>query len=144
MQRLYSAKLEATALKSIASSADSIAGWIFPRVAKDSFGLKSSQEVFRRIQILTSKNGIIPYWEDLMEDLAISEETREILSDISSGIIESRREARLIVKRLDSYRKARTFFSLQKVISTKLKADSVDLEAMEEDVADYLTRLRRR
>jgi len=142
--RLYSAKLEATTLKSITSSADSIAGWIFPRVAKDSFGLKSSQEVFRRIQTLTSKNGTIPYWEDLMEDLAISEETREILSDVSSGVIESKREAHMIVKRLDSYRKARTFFSLQKIISTKLKADSVDLDAMEEDVADYLTRLRHR
>lgn len=142
MQRLFSPKLEATALRSITSSDERISGWMFPRLGRESFSYEPSLEFFRRIQFLTNKNGVIPRWEDLLEDLTISEDARDELDKQPSGIIESRREAKLVLGKLDEYRRARVFFGLQKAISHELRSDKVDLEVLEEKAGEYLSRAR--
>jgi replicative DNA helicase len=142
MQRLYSPKLEVSILRSITESEDSISSWIFPRVSLEDFSWEPSVDFFKRIRLLTNKRGEIPTWEDLLEDLSISKDARDAITNQESAIASSKREARLIVDRLEKYRKARTFFAIQKRITRDLKADKLDLEELGESVGDLLSKAR--
>jgi hypothetical protein len=119
-----------------------ISGWLFPRLSKEHFSFDPSQEVFRRMQFLTNKNGTVPRWDDLLVDLAVSESARDELERQSSGVVASRREARLVFEKLDEYRRARVFFGLQKSIARELRSEKTDLDQLGDMVGEHLSRAR--
>jgi replicative DNA helicase len=140
MDRLYT-KLEITALRTI-SSGEKIADWLYPRLRREHFSLESSQEFFRRIRILTHKSGRLPDWDDLLADITISEETREVMEDAPDSIITSRRDAAKVIARLEEYRQARVAMDISRTIAKTLKETKVDVPVLLERVADKLAMAR--
>lgn len=140
--RLYSTNLESLALKSITSGDSRIASWILPRLTADHFSLDSTNEAFRRMQTRLRKSGNIPEWSDLLEDMAISQDTRDELSEFDVEAVSNKKIARRLVEKLDEYRRARVLFGASTHIAKILKGDKVDLDELTERVADYLTKSR--
>ena len=129
MQRIHSPKLEAIALRSLTSADAKLTGWLYPRIGSDHFSYTPSQEFFRRIQFLTRKTGELPSWEDLLDDLAISEDTRDVMAKSNSGVIDNRKDARRLLEKLDEYRKARVFFGIQRPVDQAVDHDGFEAEA---------------
>lgn len=134
--------MEVTTLQSICSDNQRIAGWLFPRVNKDHFSYEPCADFFKRILFLTNKDGEIPRWDDLLEDMAISEEARDDLAEREVNVVESRRQANLVISKLDEYRRARVFFSASRHIAKTLREDKVDLNALSESMGEFLARSR--
>lgn len=142
MQRIHSPKLEAIALRSITSGDEKIAGWIYPRIGLEHFSYEPSQDFFRRILFLTRKTGNLPHWDDLVDDLAISEDARDEMAKLEVGGVNSRKLARRLVDKLDEYRKARVFFNIQRLITKSMRDDKIDLEDLADKVGEHLSNAR--
>ncbi len=141
MQRLHT-RLETTALRSICSGDDRIASWILPRVSKESFSFDPCSDFYRRMMFLTNKNGEIPRWEDLLEDMAISEDSRDELAANPGSVVTTRREAKMVVERLDEYRRARVIFDMSREAARALREESVDISALTDSLGEMLSRAR--
>jgi len=140
--RLYSVNLESLALKSITTGDSRIASWILPRLTPDHFSLDSTNEAFRRMQTRLRKSGSIPEWSDLLEDMAISQDSRDELREFDVDAVANKKVARRLVEKLDDYRRARVLFGASTHIAKVLKGERVDLEELTERVADFLTKSR--
>jgi hypothetical protein len=140
--RLFSTNLEKVALKSIMAGDDRVASWILPRLSEDHFSLDSTKETYNRMMKIVRKDGDIPRWDDIIEDMAISQDTREELTSTDVDSVSTRKLARKLVDRLDEYRRVRVFFNLSLHVSKIIKADKVDLDELTDQVGDYLFRAR--
>jgi len=140
--RLYSSSLESLALKSITSGDDRVAGWLMPRLSPDHFSMDATNEAFRRMQTRLRKSGSIPEWSDLLEDIAISQDSRDELQEFDVEPVANRKIARKLVDKLDGYRRARVLFNMSTHTAKVLKGDKVDLDELTERVADFLTKSR--
>ncbi len=138
--QLSSPRLEMTALKSIMSG-DQVASWILPRVSADHFGVDSCKEVYNRMMRYVRKGGT-PRWDDLIEDMALSQETREEMAVSTAELVPNRKIAKRLVERLDEYRRVRIFFEMTVKTGSILKADKIDLDELTDKIADYLFKAR--
>ena len=144
MKQLYSPRLEATAIRSIASGDDRIAGWLLPRLSAESFSWEPCVDFHRRLMFLTNRHGEIPHWEDLISDLAISEDSRnELTNGNMAEVINTRREARMIVERLEDYRKARALMRMSLHVARTIKnEDKFDISLLTDEAGEMLSKAR--
>lgn len=140
--RLYSPKLELTTLRSVMSGDDRVASWILPRVTEEHFDLDTTKETYKRMMALVRRDGQIPHWDDIVEDMKLSQDTREELTSAPVEAIRSRKLARRIVDKLDEYRRVRVFYDASRHIAKVLKADKVDLDELTDHIGDFLFRAR--
>lgn len=140
--RLFSSNLEMVALRSITSGDERVASWLLPRINEDHMSYEPTHEAYRRVLALVRKNGQVPNWDGLLEDLVISEDAREELANSRSGVIRTKADAKKLIARLDEYRRARVWMKVSRSIARTLKDDRVDLDAMGDTITDLVSRAR--
>jgi replicative DNA helicase len=140
--KLYSHALELAAIKSMTSGNERLANRIFSRVNEDFFSMEHTAEAFRRIQNLARKHGDLPRWNNLMEDMVISQDSRDELDSREVDPVANKREAEDLILGLDKYRKTRSLWRTTRKIQEKLKGESIDLDQLTEEMADVLNSTR--
>jgi replicative DNA helicase len=144
MAKLYNSVVEAVALKALCSKDPKVSGYFFSQVREEFFYNDESKEAFNRILDLFRDKGHPPAFRLLIEDLALSEDTREFLKSGEIGIVKTLPQAEQAIAQLDSYRKTRELFSLATGILKKLERPRVDVHSLTSRVADRLARIQSR
>lgn len=141
--RLYDPDVERVAVKTIVDS-EQFGAKILGRINEDHFGYEPTRVTFRRIAHLSRRTGEIPYWEDLLTDMALPEDVRTLLrrDDVISA--STGREVKRLVDRLDEYRRGRALFKMTRTVVTRLNAKSVDLDELTDAAAEAISRARPR
>jgi len=154
--KLYSQALELRALRSIAvdinqsgpvSDLDTqpktvVATYLMSALSKDSFHYAPCKAAYLRLVSLARSRSRIVSYEDLCEDPVLSSDFRDILSASEAKRVRSLSQARSLAEGLEQYRKARTLYDMSKTIIDQLKSDSVDVDALLEDVTARVTSAR--
>jgi replicative DNA helicase len=141
MAKLYSSPTEAIALRSLCSRDRTVSGYIFSQVNEGFFYNEEAVEAFNRIASTISKKGEPPAFKLLVEDVTLSEETREFLR-LADGQAKTIEQAEQIVGNLDKYRKTRLMYKLSKAILQKLEGPKVDVDSLVEVVSNRVAKIR--
>ena len=104
-----SPKTELEAIVSLCIGNDEIQSYLLGALNASFFGVPESKEIFTRVMHLVKEFGKnIPSINVLAEDLSLSEEAREMLKRGDKiNVLTSVDKARVLIKHLDAYRKAR-------------------------------------
>jgi len=108
----------------------------------DYFHWEPCKAAFERIASVARKRAVILGYLELLEDPALNEEYRELLSDEEPAVCKSRLSAERLLSNLDNYRKARVLYYSAKETIEALKADSVDLDGLLNKVTEDVTLAR--
>ena len=131
--KLQSPKLELQAIYSITSAKPEIRTRLLARVNESHFNHTPAKQAWRRIKAYLKAKGQPPTWDDLVEDTALSEESRSILSSFTSKRkVRSADDVSELVEMLDKYRRVRGHMELADTIASHLESD----EGYEPDKVD--------
>lgn len=140
MARLFSSPSEVLAIKAICSKDRAISGYVLANIDDSYFHNDESQEAYATILKHMGKKGAPPAFGLLVEELGLSEDTREFLK-LSGAAVKTQEQAEQLVDSLGSYRRTRLLYKLAKGILTRLQKDSVDVASLTEAVADKVARI---
>lgn len=156
--KLFSAALELKAIKSIAvgSYSDGENVEITPMSLSSSLLLASMDEsffysepckaAFNRIVSVAKKKSKVPSFDDLLEDLALNEEYRDVLRESrkKKKIARSEKQAHDLLDQLDDYRKTRSLYFMAKNVIEQLNEAEVDVNLLMDETTDRITKARSR
>lgn len=135
MAQLFSSPSEVLAIKAICSKDRAISGFVLANTDESYFHNEESQEAYNAILKYMGKKGSTPAFGLLVEELGLSEDTREFLK-LSDKAVKSQQQAEQLVESLGEYRRTRLLYKLAKGILNRLQKDAVDVQALSEAVAD--------
>jgi Replicative DNA helicase len=142
--KLFSTTLEQIAIRSICSSEEKVAALLLSSLDTSFFHYEPCKAAFERIRSVAKKRSVILEYTELLEDPALGEDFRDILREGDVRRCRSTTKAKRLISSLDKYRKARQLYEMAKNVIETLKKESVDVEAVMDDVADVLTVARSR
>lgn len=142
--KLFSAKLEHVAVRSICSSTSQISAYLLGTLDPSFFHHEPTAAAFYRIHSVAKKRSIILSYTELLEDQTINEEFRDLLSNSKVSKISTQSLASRLVNELDKYRKARKAYDMAKSIIEKLKMPSVEIDALLDYASGALAECRSR
>lgn len=129
MAKLHSPPTERIAVRGMCSRDPKIAGQFLASLEDSHFYSEASLEAHAAIQRYLKRKGETPAFRVLVEDLKLSEETREFLVE-ESGTPKTTAEANQVIERLNEYRHTRIFYNLCKNGLATLQAKTVSVEAL--------------
>lgn len=118
-----------------------VSGYFLASLEESHFYSDECREALAAIDRFRKKKGEPPAFSVLVEDLKLSTETREFLSE-ESKVAKSMNEAEQVVERLNQYRHSRIFYNLCKKGLEKLEGKSVDVEEIVQMTQDTLASLQ--
>jgi replicative DNA helicase len=153
--KIYSQTAELRAIKTITakSSKKAIEGYI----SKDSldagsfllasldgsyFHYEPCKLAFERVLFLVKKRSLIITFQDLIEDLSLNEEYRDILREFTKKGVTDMRDAKSLLTTLEKYRRARILYFSAKDILDKLKSPEVDIDKLLDSTSNRITEAR--
>ena len=142
--KLFSTTLEQIAIRSICSSEEKVAALLLSSLDTSFFHYEPCKAAFERIRSVAKKRSVILEYTELLEDPALGEDFRDILREGDVRRCRSTVKAKRLISSLDKYRKARQLYEMAKNVIETLKKESVDVEALMDEVADVLTVARSR
>lgn len=135
--KLFSRTIELAVLKSYTSSNKKITSIISQHIDDGMFYTAAGQEIYSRINTIATQRGILLGWDDLKEDIAISEDTRNYLKKYKKKPITSADSIKEKMKALGDYKKARNIYKIAEVIDKELiNKESVDVDGLSETLAN--------
>ena len=142
--KLFSTTLEQIAIRSICSSEEKVAALLLSSLDTSFFQYEPCKAAFERIRSVAKKRSVILEYTELLEDPTLGEDFRDILREGDVRRCRSAAKAKSLISDLDKYRKARQLYGMSKNVIESLKKDSVDIDALMDEVADVLTIARSR
>lgn len=139
--KLYDAKLELKALRTICESPAKIKYQTFAQLNETHFYSEAAKESYARISKLARKTAEIPEYESIIHDPVVSETTRAVLKKIKPVSLSDKGVTKLITT-LDKYRKARELYYLSEAINNSLVEDKVDIDNLIDFATEKLSRAR--
>lgn len=141
MATLYSPAAQAYALRGMCSQKPEISGTLLAGTDESYFHGDESKEAYEAIIKYIGKKGHPPSFKLLIEDLRLSGETREFLSE-AEGSPKSFEQAQEVVEKLGAYRHARLFYVHCKKGLELLQANKLDMDAIVAQTQETLTSLQ--
>jgi len=141
MAKLVSPRAELTVLRAMCSRNKSIAGSLIAQTDDTYFYHEESKELYKAIRRHVIKIGHPPSYQDVVEDLRISEEARDHFK-LSKRTIRTADDVDAAVNTLNRYRQTRGALEIADYINTSLKKSRVDAEALLDDVTEALTSVK--
>ncbi len=135
MAKLYNTPMELLALRAICSADKKISGSILSHVDESTFHNEESVEAYKKILENIRSNGSPPAYKLLCQDLSLSEETRNFLTEVD-GAIKTSDQARHTLLMLDKYRQTRVLYSLVKGVQKRLEESKIDVE----EIVDFASK----
>jgi replicative DNA helicase len=141
--KLYSEAHEIAAIGTICSAkTESIKSILLTSLKEDWFHYEPTRAAFLRLTTVLKKRQFVLSWSELVEDLALEEEYRDILRDAEVRICKTDQKAERLISSLEKYRKTRLLYYMAKGVQEALKQEAVDLEELLETAADTVLRAR--
>lgn len=140
--KLLSPAIEKQAIRSICSSPRKVAGQILANINEDFFYYDPTKEAFKRILKLARTRGLIPEYEELCNDPAISESSRKSLIRNKQEAVTNRKRGTRLVRNMDEYRKLRGLYFDAEATLEALKASNVNVDELLAKKNENLTKLR--
>ena len=135
--KIFSRSLELKILRRVCRGDDK-GSFILGKLKKEYFHTSAGRHCFARIMSLVEKNGI-PSWETLGEDPVIGGEERKQIA--KTGKL-SDKSLNGSLDNLKKYHAMRQMLSVTEKIYSRLHEDSVDVEKLQNEVADDLLKIR--
>lgn len=139
--KITSPRAELAVLRGITHKNKKIAGTLLSAVDESYFHSPESVEIFEALKKHMAREGEVPSFRLLTEDLDISQEARIHFKD-SEATIQSVEEANRATKILNKYRQARGLYELAAKIDRKLQQSKIDLDLTLEDVGNTVSKIR--
>jgi replicative DNA helicase len=145
--KLYSIPSELLAIKSIAQRgtkrAVKVSSYLLAKLDESYFHYAPCKAAYKRIVALAAKRGVVMNYSELVEDLALEEEFRDILSNYKKKKpIDNKEDCLSLLNRLNECRRARSLYSMAKDVIDTLKKDKVDIDDLLDKSSDKLTEAR--
>lgn len=113
------------------------------KLDKSMFHLEPTRKALSRFQQIARKKAQIMDWEDILNDPGLSEEYREMYEETDVKPCLTKKKAKALIAQLDEYRRVRSLYDIGKKISESLEGDSVDVEAMFEEIGNDINHANR-
>jgi replicative DNA helicase len=133
-------KLELNALN-VHSKIDS-SSYLLASLDPSYFHYDPCKAAYERIVTIAKKRATILSYTDLLEDLSLNEEFRDILSEYNKRPVASLTEAISLMDTLGKYRKARILYFSAKNILEHLKSNEIDVDMILDETANRITEAR--
>lgn len=154
--KLFSQTAELKAIKSIASASQpdfkkgvaikklniDVSSHLLAALDISYFHYEPCKAAYQRIVSMAKKRATIPSYSDLLEDLSLNEEYRDILREYNKRAVATVMDAMTLVETLNKYRKARILYFSAKSILDHLKSPEIDVDSMLDDTANRITEAR--
>ncbi len=155
--KLFSQTLELRAIKSICYGSksetavrtgyldvDSIdaSSYLLGNLDVSFFHYEPCKAAYERVMHMLKKRSRILSFQELVEDLSLNEEYRDILSEYTKKALIAVPEAKTLVESLDKYRKARILYYAAKNVIDQLKSPEIDVDRVLDDTANRITEAR--
>lgn len=142
--KLFSAKLEHVAIRSICSSGSHISSYLLGTLDASFFHHEPTAAAFYRLSSVAKKRSIILSYTELLEDQTLNEEFRDLLSNSKVVKVGKLSVAKRLIGELDKYRKARQVYQMAKTLIEKLKMPSVEIDKLLDFASGSLAECRSR
>lgn len=106
------------------------------------FHYEPCKAAYQRLHTVAKKRSVILGYTELLEDPALNEEYRDILSEVEVPYCKSVDRAHRLIESLDKYRKTRALYFMAKGIIDELKKPEVEVDDLLDTVTDDLTEVR--
>lgn len=153
--KLFSQTAELRAIKSITSGGKKgVTGDMFVHGNVDAssyllaglddsyFHYEPAKVAYQRVVTIARKRATILTYPDLLEDLSLNEEYRDILREFTKKPASTMLEATSLLETLGRYRKARILYYSAKSILENLKSTEIDVDRTLDEVANRITEAR--
>lgn len=153
--KLFSQQTELRVIKSItagskANTGDGIttrlsittSSFLLASVDESYFHYQPCKAAYERIMLLARKRSIITSYDELVEDLSLSEEYRDILREYTKKPVKGMSGAKALLETLEKYRRARILYYSAKDILDTLKSDEADIDKLLDATANKITTAR--
>jgi replicative DNA helicase len=153
--KLFSQQLELRAIKSITQGSKAISkegyikeinldasSYLLASLDETYFHYEPAKAAYSRITNLIRKRSSIISYYDLLEDLSLNEEYRDILSEFTKKPVRDLPGAKSLVENLSKYRKARILYYSAKNVIDRLKSTELDVDKLLDDVSNRITEAR--
>lgn len=137
--KLYSPDAELKAIRTITTSSELIAALVMSSIDVSFFHYPPCAAAFERLSKLARTKGRIVSYSDLLSDLALHEDFRDLLREAPVARCKSIESAESLIQTLDNFRIARTLYGLSKHIVTTMKGSDVDVHKLLDETTDTLT-----
>ena len=145
--KLFDQKLEFDVIKRICSGNQEDQSLLLGTIDRSYFYSNIALEAFDRIKLLAKEKTEIPSWNALTSDIAISEESREVLRSYDLANTEESfdtkseidHDTNFLIKNLREYRKARIIHGLSEKIQSELLQDSLDINKLYDVIVEKIT-----
>ena len=143
--KLQSPKVELQAIYSITNAKPEIRTRILARISEAHFNHTPAKQAWRRIRAFIKAKGQPPTWDDLIEDTALSEESRGILSSfVSKRKVRSPEDVSDLMDTLDKYRRIRGHMELANSVADFLESeDGYDPDEVDGEINKILADMGR-
>lgn len=143
MAKLVSPKAELAVLRGMCSKNKAIAGSLLAQTDETYFYHDESKELYKAIRKHVVKVGHPPSYQDILEDLRISEEARDHFR-LSRRSIVSSEDIDTAVSTLNRYRQTRGLLEIADHINTTLKKSRIDTDDLLMNVTEAITSVKTR
>lgn len=141
--KLFSDKLELTAIKSICSAKNELVQAKLLGSLQDSwFHYEPAKAAFARLAKVAKKRSEIMSWSELTEDPALDEEYRDVLRESEVAVCKDEERAQSLIEKLNIYRITRALYENAKATVEQLKAAKVDVDELLAKNIDRLSKLQ--
>lgn len=147
--KLYSLKAEIKAIKTIAVSNNlksqlklNASTFLLGSLDSSFFHYPPCKEAYARIMTMLRLRSVTLSYQDLLEDLSISEDSRDLLREDTRSGCKDLVSAEAVLETLSKYRKARILYYSAKDIVESFKKSSVDVDELLDNITDKVTEAR--
>ncbi len=106
------------------------------------FHYEPCKVAYERILVMVKKRSTFMTYADLLEDLSLNEEFRDILREYTKKPVADMEQATTLFETLGKYRKARILYFSAKHILDKLKSSEIDVDLILDETANSITEAR--
>lgn len=143
--QLYSQDMELRCIATLTNARipEAVRSTLLGKLSKEFFHYPPCSAAFNRIDVIARKRFEIIEFADLLEDPALEEDFRDILRDSDIKPCKNKKAIERMVDSLDAYRKIRIVYESANNALDKIEGDSLDVDALLDEIADKVTKARR-
>ena len=129
---LYSQEAELRCIKTLANPKipEAIRSTLLGRLDKSHFHFPPCIAAYNRISTIARKRTELIDIEDLLDDPSLEEDFRDLIRDSDVKPCKNNKQIRLLIERLNEYRKIRIVYDIANDAIDKLDSDNVDIEKL--------------
>lgn len=136
------AKREATTGLILSSNNMNASSYLLANLDISYFHYEPCKAAYSRVVSMAKKRATIISYSDLLEDLSLNEEYRDILREYTKKPASTLPEAINLLDTLGKYRKSRILYYSAKSILDHLKSTEIDVDQILDEVANRITEAR--